>query len=34
VAFQHPDSRRLLEIEAPLPADMAGFIESGRRRAG
>jgi len=34
VTLRHPTSRRLLEIEAPLPADMAGFIESGRRRAG
>jgi 23S rRNA pseudouridine1911/1915/1917 synthase len=29
VTLLHPTSRRLLDIEAPLPKDMANFIESG-----
>lgn len=33
VTLLHPTSRSLLEIEAPLPADMAAFIESGRETA-
>jgi 23S rRNA pseudouridine1911/1915/1917 synthase len=33
VTLLHPTSRRLLEIEAPIPADMAAFIVSGRETA-